>query len=261
MHRFLRFVQKQETGSIRPGVIGGSKPRIVSHEVEKRMDEYRSDNPGIFSWEIRDRLIKEGLCDRNTAPSVSAISRLLRVGSGQTMTGNNHHNNNNSHHMISCGPHGSPSNTTTSMDSISSKAAAKHTIDGILGAVSVGGTGGGLCGQRTKSEKSNDDDGQFSCLLSPNSALSPVTLMFNSAARVTILLFPASFLSFSSDHRMRMYTMNRVSPVPVFVCSHTLLCTNILFPRTSVSLSHAVLRILKRFLSLFLLVKVRYSCG
>ena len=33
---------------------------------------------GIFSWEIRDRLIKEGICDRSTAPSVSAISRLLR---------------------------------------------------------------------------------------------------------------------------------------------------------------------------------------
>ena len=146
------------------------------------MEEYRSDNPGIFSWEIRDRLIKEGLCDRTTAPSVSAISRLLRVGSG-SMTGSHHHSssghhnniNNNSHHMISCGPHGSPSNTTTSMDSISSKAAAKHTIDGILGAVSVGGGGGGLCGQRTKSEKSNDDDGQ--------SPFPQVTLMLNSIAR------------------------------------------------------------------------------
>lgn len=39
---------EQETGSIRPGVIGGSKPRIVSHEVEKRIDEYRSDNPGML---------------------------------------------------------------------------------------------------------------------------------------------------------------------------------------------------------------------
>ena len=39
---------QQETGSIRPGVIGGSKPRIVSHEVEKRIEEYRSDNPGMY---------------------------------------------------------------------------------------------------------------------------------------------------------------------------------------------------------------------
>ena len=27
---------------------------------------------------MRDRLIKEGLCDKTTVPSVSAISRLLR---------------------------------------------------------------------------------------------------------------------------------------------------------------------------------------
>ncbi len=32
----------------------------------------------MFSWEVRDRLIKEGICDKNTVPSVSAISRLLR---------------------------------------------------------------------------------------------------------------------------------------------------------------------------------------
>ncbi|XP_067000683.2 protein gooseberry-neuro [Anabrus simplex] len=68
----------QETGSIRPGVIGGSKPRLATPELESRVEDYRKENPGIFSWEIRDRLIKEGLCDRTTAPSVSAISRLLR---------------------------------------------------------------------------------------------------------------------------------------------------------------------------------------
>ena len=27
---------------------------------------------------MRDRLIKDGMCDKNTVPSVSAISRLLR---------------------------------------------------------------------------------------------------------------------------------------------------------------------------------------
>ncbi|XP_055376586.1 protein gooseberry [Condylostylus longicornis] len=72
----------QETGSIRPGVIGGSKPRVATPEVENRIEEYKRDNPGIFSWEIRDRLIKEGLCERSTAPSVSAISRLLRGRDG-----------------------------------------------------------------------------------------------------------------------------------------------------------------------------------
>ncbi|CAG2159860.1 unnamed protein product, partial [Oppiella nova] len=68
----------QETGSIRPGVIGGSKPRVATPEVEKKIEEYKRENPGIFSWEIRDRLVKEGICDKNTAPSVSSISRVLR---------------------------------------------------------------------------------------------------------------------------------------------------------------------------------------
>ena len=48
----------QETGSIRPGVIGGSKPRVATPEVEKKIEDYKKENPGIFSWEIREQLIK-----------------------------------------------------------------------------------------------------------------------------------------------------------------------------------------------------------
>lgn len=68
----------QETGSIRPGVIGGSKPRVATPEVEARIEELKRQNPGIFSWEIREKLIKEGVTD---PPSISSISRLLRGGS------------------------------------------------------------------------------------------------------------------------------------------------------------------------------------
>ncbi|KAG5308474.1 GSBN protein, partial [Acromyrmex insinuator] len=67
----------QETGSIRPGVIGGSKPRVATPEVETRIEELKRDNPGIFSWEIRDKLLREGFSE---PPSVSSISRLLRGG-------------------------------------------------------------------------------------------------------------------------------------------------------------------------------------
>nr|CAH7734461.1 unnamed protein product [Callosobruchus chinensis] len=51
----------QETGSIRPGVIGGSKPRVATQEVETRIEQLKKEQPGIFSWEIRDRLIKVGI--------------------------------------------------------------------------------------------------------------------------------------------------------------------------------------------------------
>ncbi|KAF5291565.1 hypothetical protein FQR65_LT01878 [Abscondita terminalis] len=80
----------QETGSIRPGVIGGSKPRVATAEVETRIEQLKRENPGIFSWEIRDKLIKEGICDKNNAPSVSSISRLLRGGRKDEVDRKNH---------------------------------------------------------------------------------------------------------------------------------------------------------------------------
>lgn len=73
----------QETGSIRPGVIGGSKPRVATPEIENRIEDMKKENPGIFSWEIREQLIKEGICDKQSAPSVSSISRLLRQKNGE----------------------------------------------------------------------------------------------------------------------------------------------------------------------------------
>ncbi|XP_011333915.1 protein gooseberry [Ooceraea biroi] len=77
----------QETGSIRPGVIGGSKPRVATPEVEARIEDLKRQNPGIFSWEIRDKLIKDGVCDKASAPSVSSITRLLRGPANQTRPG------------------------------------------------------------------------------------------------------------------------------------------------------------------------------
>ncbi|CAB1423979.1 unnamed protein product [Pleuronectes platessa] len=69
----------QETGSIRPGAIGGSKPKQgTTPDVDKRIEDYKRENPGMFSWEIRDKLLKDGICDRNNVPSVSSISRIMR---------------------------------------------------------------------------------------------------------------------------------------------------------------------------------------
>ena len=59
------FQRYQETGSIRPGAIGGSKPRVATPDVENKVEEYKQDNPGIFSWEIRDRLIKVSVIPHN----------------------------------------------------------------------------------------------------------------------------------------------------------------------------------------------------
>ncbi|XP_051648677.1 paired box protein Pax-1 [Manacus candei] len=67
-----------ETGSILPGAIGGSKPRVTTPAVVKHIRDYKQGDPGIFAWEIRDRLLADGVCDKYNVPSVSSISRILR---------------------------------------------------------------------------------------------------------------------------------------------------------------------------------------
>ncbi|NP_001158393.1 pox-neuro [Saccoglossus kowalevskii] len=67
-----------ETGSIRPGNIGGSKPKVATPLVVKKILQYKQENPSIFAWEIRDKLLQERVCDENTIPSVSSINRILR---------------------------------------------------------------------------------------------------------------------------------------------------------------------------------------
>lgn len=68
----------QETGSILPGAIGGSKPRVTTPKVVGKIREYKQKDPGIFAWEIRDKLLGEHVCDKYNVPSVSSISRILR---------------------------------------------------------------------------------------------------------------------------------------------------------------------------------------
>ncbi|KAL3874606.1 hypothetical protein ACJMK2_037594 [Sinanodonta woodiana] len=67
-----------ETGSILPGAIGGSKPRVTTPNVVKHIKVYKERDPGIFAWEIRDKLLADGVCDKYNVPSVSSISRILR---------------------------------------------------------------------------------------------------------------------------------------------------------------------------------------
>nr|NP_001027652.1 Pax-2/5/8 [Ciona intestinalis]BAC41498.1 Pax-2/5/8 [Ciona intestinalis] len=67
-----------ETGSIRPGVIGGSKPKVATPRVVEKICDYKRQNPTMFAWEIRDRLLSEGICDHDNVPSVSSINRIVR---------------------------------------------------------------------------------------------------------------------------------------------------------------------------------------
>ncbi|VDO05717.1 unnamed protein product [Rodentolepis nana] len=67
-----------ETGSIRPKAIGGSKPRVATSAVVRKIAAYKRACPSIFAWEIRERLLHEGVCSCANIPSVSSINRVLR---------------------------------------------------------------------------------------------------------------------------------------------------------------------------------------
>jgi transposase len=67
-----------DSGNVRPGSIGGSKPKVATPTVVNKIVQYKQQNPTIFAWEIRARLVEESVCDRENVPSVSSINRILR---------------------------------------------------------------------------------------------------------------------------------------------------------------------------------------
>ncbi|XP_008281865.1 paired box protein Pax-5-like [Stegastes partitus] len=67
-----------ETGSIKPGMIGGSKPKVATPRVVQRILHLKHEHPTMFAWEIRDRLVLERVCDHSSVPSISSINRIIR---------------------------------------------------------------------------------------------------------------------------------------------------------------------------------------
>ncbi|KAG8552074.1 hypothetical protein GDO81_004403 [Engystomops pustulosus] len=119
-----------ETGSIKPGVIGGSKPKVATPKVVDKIAEYKRQNPTMFAWEIRDRLLAEGICDNDTVPSVSSINRIIRTkvqqpfhptpdGSGTPVSGPGHT-------IV-------PSTASPPVSSASNDPVGSYSINGILG--------------------------------------------------------------------------------------------------------------------------------
>lgn len=71
--KFHTFFRYYETGSIKPRAIGGSKPRVATANVVAKISDYKRECPSIFAWEIRDRLLSEGVCNSDNIPSVSTL--------------------------------------------------------------------------------------------------------------------------------------------------------------------------------------------
>lgn len=50
----------QANNGRQPGMIGGSKPKVATPEVVSKIESYKRENPTIFAWEIREKLISDG---------------------------------------------------------------------------------------------------------------------------------------------------------------------------------------------------------
>ncbi|KAM8924436.1 paired box protein Pax-2 isoform 5-T5 [Pelodytes ibericus] len=119
-----------ETGSIKPGVIGGSKPKVATPKVVDKIAEYKRQNPTMFAWEIRDRLLAEGICDNDTVPSVSSINRIIRTKVQQPF----HPTPDGSGTPVSAAGHTIvPSTASPPVSSASNDPVGSYSINGILG--------------------------------------------------------------------------------------------------------------------------------
>lgn len=61
---------------------GGSKPRVSTPAVVRHIQRYKRDNPNIFAWEIRRRLLRDSVCSERHLPSISSVNRILRGNTG-----------------------------------------------------------------------------------------------------------------------------------------------------------------------------------
>ncbi|XP_037637607.1 paired box protein Pax-2a isoform X2 [Sebastes umbrosus] len=119
-----------ETGSIKPGVIGGSKPKVATPKVVDKIADYKRQNPTMFAWEIRDRLLAEGVCDNDTVPSVSSINRIIRTKVQQQF----HPSPDGSVTPLSTPGHTIvPSTASPPVSSASNDPVGSYSINGILG--------------------------------------------------------------------------------------------------------------------------------
>lgn len=59
-------------------LVGGSKPRVSTPLVTKKIFEYKMNNNSLYAWEIREKLYREQICTRDNLPSISSINRILR---------------------------------------------------------------------------------------------------------------------------------------------------------------------------------------
>jgi len=67
----------QESGILNAAQNTG-RPRVITADIERKIDQYRRQDPGAFCWELRDYLLRDSVCHKDQIPSISSISRLIK---------------------------------------------------------------------------------------------------------------------------------------------------------------------------------------
>ncbi|OQV20075.1 Paired box protein Pax-2-B [Hypsibius exemplaris] len=133
-----------ETGSIRPGVIGGSKPKVATPKVVDHIANYKRQNPTMFAWEIRDRLLNDNICDQDNIPSVSSINRIVRNKAAEKAKGNGLGSFHCGSHNTNLSTPSPPNHTATAGAGLNGGGTHHHSQQN--GSTGQGPNGGGLPG-------------------------------------------------------------------------------------------------------------------
>ena len=65
-------------GTLIPFCHGGSKADVVTDDVLHCIEIWKLQRLSIYAKEIQNRLLLEGICDRDKLPSISAINQSLK---------------------------------------------------------------------------------------------------------------------------------------------------------------------------------------
>ncbi|KAH8272508.1 hypothetical protein KR044_012220, partial [Drosophila immigrans] len=140
-----------ETGSFKAGVIGGSKPKVATPPVVDAIANYKRENPTMFAWEIRDRLLAEGICSQDNVPSVSSINRIVRNKAAEKAKHVHHHQQ----HQL---PQSLSSNQIASESLDSSTGAASEQQASLAAGVTAASANSGININNNNSSSNNNNN-------------------------------------------------------------------------------------------------------
>ncbi|KJH41894.1 hypothetical protein DICVIV_12123 [Dictyocaulus viviparus] len=53
-------------------------PIVATNNVVEKIEEYKREQPSIFAWEIRDKLLTDHICSQDTIPSIAKLMECDR---------------------------------------------------------------------------------------------------------------------------------------------------------------------------------------